>query len=283
MTSLITGGSGFVSANLVQKLSDAIILDIREPFISTKKFVSQDISEKFDLNENLDNVIHLAALSGLQACAEDPDQAYKTNVLGTKNVLELCRKKDAKIIFASSFAVYGFPNIYSLTKTAGEWLCQQYHEKYGIKYSILRFANVYGENYHAKPIWNVVHTFIQNIIDGNSKLLIHGTGEQTRDFVYVQDLVNKIIDETKSEKNGVFDVCTKIQNSINTFAKTIIKTGIRNGFPEPKIEYGSTPSFRKETIQLLDKYLATPLECKTSLQVGLENTFQYAIKNKSKK
>ena len=281
MTSLITGGSGFVASNLIQKLDDAILLDIREPFIPNKKFVNQDLISEFDIAENINSVIHLAALSGLQACAEDPDLAYKTNVLGTQNVLELCRKKDAKIIFASSFAVYGFPNVYSLTKTAGEWLCQQYSEKYGIKYSILRFANVYGENYHAKPVWNVVHTFIENIVKGNSSLLIHGTGEQTRDFVYIRDLVEKILGEIKSEKSGVFDVCTTIQNSVNSFAKTIVKTAIKNNLPEPKIEYGPTPSFRKETIHLLDKYLATPLECKTSLEVGLENTFQYSIKHKS--
>ena len=282
MVSLITGGSGFVSSNLLQKMPDALLLDIREPFIDKKKFVNQDISVEFDIEDDLESVVHLAALSGLQACNEDPDQAYKTNVLGTKNVLELCRKKDAKIIFASSFAVYGFPNVYSLTKTAGEWLCQQYGEKYGLKYSILRFANLYGENYHAKPVWNVVHTFIQNIVDGNPSLLIHGDGDQTRDFVYVQDLVEKILNEIKSKNSGVFDVCTTIQNSINSFANAIVDVATKNNLSKPKIEYGPTPSFRKETIQLLDKYLATPLECKTRLDVGLANTFDYAIKYNSK-
>lgn len=282
MTTLITGGSGFVSSNLIPKIDDTILLDIREPFISGKEFINQDISKIFDVDHDLDNVIHLAALSGLQSCAEDPDQAYKTNVLGTKNVLELCRKKDAKIIFASSFAVYGFPNTYSLTKTAGEWLCQQYGEKYGIKYSILRFANLYGENYHAKPVWNVVHTFIQNIIDGNPSLLIHGDGNQTRDFVYVQDLVEKILNELKSKNSGVFDVCTTIQNSINSFADTIVDVANKNNLSKPKIKFGPTPSFRKETIQLLDKYMATPLQCQTPLDVGLMNTFHYAINHNSK-
>ena len=264
MTSLITGGSGFVSSNLIPKIDDAILLDIRKPFLSGKEFINQDISVEFDIEDDLESVVHLAALSGLQACNEDPDQAYKTNVLGTKNVLELCRKKDAKIIFASSFAVYGFPNTYSLTKTAGEWLCQQYGEKYGLKYSILRFANVYGENYHAKPVWNVVHTFIQNIVDGNTSLLIHGDGNQTRDFVYVQDLVEKILNEITSKVSGVFDVCTTIQYSINSFADTIADIANKNNLSKPKIEHGPTPSFRKETIQLLDKYMATPLQCETS-------------------
>ena len=283
MSTLITGGSGFVASNLISKLDDALLLDIRKPFLPNTSFLNQDISESFNIEENIDTVVHLAALSGLQACNSDPELSYKTNVLGTKNILELCRKNDAKIIFASSFAVYGFPNIYSLTKTAGEWLCQQYHEKYGVKYSILRFANVYGENFHAKPVWNVVHTFIQNIIDKNSTLLIHGTGEQTRDFVYVQDLVEKILDEIKSDKSGIYDVCTTVQNSINSFAKTIIDIAVKNGLDEPKIEYGPTPSFRKETIQLLEKYLASPLECKTSLDIGLKNTFDYATQHNLEK
>ena len=75
MTSLITGGSGFVSSNLIPKIDDAILLDIRKPFLSGKEFVNQDISVEFDIEDDLESVVHLAALSGLQACNEDPDQA----------------------------------------------------------------------------------------------------------------------------------------------------------------------------------------------------------------
>lgn len=280
MSTLITGGSGFIASNLFPKLDDYLLLDIVEPKATLSNFIKKNFSENFSLSKDVKTVVHLGALSGLQNCADDPILAHDTNVLGTKNILELCRKNDAKIIFASSFAVYGYPNTYSLTKTAGEWLCHQYHETYGLDFSILRFANVYGENYHIKPMLNVVHTFIENMLN-DEPLLIHGDGEQTRDFVYVQDLTDHIVELIKKPQFGTFDLCTNIQNSINTFAEIITDIGSKYDLKQSKIEHVSTPSFRKETVQLLDKYLGSCLQCQTDLKTGLKNTFDYALKYKN--
>jgi len=198
--------------------------------------------------------------------------------MGTKQILEFCRKKNAKIILASSFAVYGFPNIYALTKQAGEWLCQEYAKKYGTRYTILRFANIYGENFHVKKTRNVVHLFIENLLK-SKPLTIFGSGEQTRDFVYVQDLVDCILKSINSDKSEILDVCTGKQTSINYLAESLIETGKKHNLTKFEKNYQPTPPFRKEAIKLIQEPTVEKMCCRTTLEEGLSNTFQYAVNN----
>jgi UDP-glucose 4-epimerase len=133
---------------------------------------------------------------------ENPIDDFDTNAKGTLCVLEKARKDDAKVIFASSAAVYGNPTVfptpenygfhpfscYGLSKVVGEQYCQMYREQYGLNITITRFANVYGPRCHG-----VIHDFLQKITKNPNKLEIIGTGKQCRDFIHVTDVVDALI------------------------------------------------------------------------------------------
>jgi UDP-glucose 4-epimerase len=133
---------------------------------------------------------------------ENPLVDFETNAKGTLHVLEKARKDDAKVVFASSAAVYGNPTVfptpesygfhpfscYGLSKVVGEEYCQMYREQYGLDIVITRFANVYGLRCHG-----VIHDFLEKIAKNPDKLEILGTGQQCRDFVHVSDVVNALI------------------------------------------------------------------------------------------
>jgi UDP-glucose 4-epimerase len=133
---------------------------------------------------------------------ENPMIDFETNAKGTLCVLEKARKDDAKLVFASSAAVYGNPTIfptpetygfhpfscYGLSKVVGEEYCQMYREQYGLDIVITRFANVYGLRCHG-----VIHDFLDKLAKNKDKLEIIGTGKQSRDFVHISDVVDALL------------------------------------------------------------------------------------------
>jgi UDP-glucose 4-epimerase len=133
---------------------------------------------------------------------ENPTEDFETNARGTLNVLEKARKDDARMVFASSAAVYGNPTVmptpedygfhpfscYGLSKVVGEEYCEMYSKQYGIDVTVLRFANVYGSRCHG-----VINDFFDKISRNPAKLEIIGTGLQSRDFVQVSDVVEALL------------------------------------------------------------------------------------------
>jgi UDP-glucose 4-epimerase len=129
---------------------------------------------------------------------ENPLIDFEINAKGTLCVLEKARKDDAKLVFASSAAIYGNPtqlptsedygfhpfSCYGLSKVVGEEYCQMYREQYGLDIVITRFANVYGLRCHG-----VIHDFLEKLAKNPNKLEIIGTGQQSRDLVHVSDVV----------------------------------------------------------------------------------------------
>ena len=133
---------------------------------------------------------------------ENPTEDFETNARGTLNVLEKARKDHARLVFASSAAVYGNPtklptpedygfhpfSCYGLSKVVGEEYCQIYTLQYGLDITILRFANVYGSRCHG-----VINDFLDKLQKNPAKLEIIGTGQQARDFVHVSDLAEALV------------------------------------------------------------------------------------------
>ncbi len=216
MTLLVTGGAGFIGSHLVKKLVESgesvIVVDNlstgkKEYVDSRAKLVVCDIRDKelegvFRENE-IELVAHLASQTDVSASIEDPVSDGDVNVLGTLNLLELCRKYDVKkIVFTSSAAVYGEPRYlpvdekhelapispYGCSKLAVETYLAYYHRLYGIDFVVLRLANVYGP----RQSKGVVKEFIERLLKGESPV-IYGDGKQTRDFIYVDDVVNAIV------------------------------------------------------------------------------------------
>jgi UDP-glucose 4-epimerase len=208
---MVTGGAGFIGYHLCSKLSQLTDnLTIYDNLSSGKienvkdvpaaKFIQGDILDQKTLNgtPKQDLIYHLAAQVVVPYSMENPLIDFETNAKGTICVLEKARKDDAKVVFASSAAVYGNPTMlptkeeygfhafscYGLSKVVGEEYCQMYREQYGLDIVITRFANVYGLRCHG-----VIHDFLDKLAKNPDKLEIIGTGQQSRDLVHVSDVV----------------------------------------------------------------------------------------------
>lgn len=218
---LVTGGAGFIGYHLCKKLSeltsnvtiyDNLSSGTMQNIQDTPKakFVRGDILDLKTLCEQpkTDLIYHLAAQVVVGYSMENPLADFETNAKGTLYVLEKARKDDAKIIFASSAAVYGNPTIfptpeyygfhpfscYGLSKVVGEEYCQMYKEQYGLDVVITRFANVYGLRCHG-----VIHDLLEKLDKNPEKLEILGTGKQCRDFVHISDVVDALTLLAKKE------------------------------------------------------------------------------------
>lgn len=222
MNYLITGGLGFIGKNLSLYLSEdknnnIYIIDNN---INDKDFTDReniyvfmsDITDIVCLNfllddisrcQNIDYVIHLAAESGVLPSIRNPIFSNKTNISGTLNILEWSRHSNVKrFIFASSGCVLGnaTPPIseksetkpispYGVQKLACEHYCKIYNDLFGLNTTILRFSNIYGPlSYHKN---SVVSAVLKRIAE-KKPVIIFGDGTQTRDFLYIQDLISMI-------------------------------------------------------------------------------------------
>lgn len=253
MRILITGGSGFIGSNIAEELSkdnknDVIVLD---NLLSGSLENSKDLNVRFvkgdildlplleNLLEDVDYVFHQAAQVSVPESIINPMKTNEINVRGTLNVLKASAKNNVKkIINASSCAVYGdaplenlplteesslFPKSpYAISKIASELYCNVFTEIYGLKTISLRYFNVYGPKQNPESQYAaVIPKFINRALK-DEKIIIYGDGNQTRDFIYVKDVVSANINAMFSNESGVFNVCTGTEVSIRDLAEKII-------------------------------------------------------------
>ena len=256
---LVTGGAGFIGSHLCEKLVDEGYYvvnidnfnDYYNPYIkhinilSVKKhanysLVQGDIRNNDTLNEiftkyKIDLVIHLAALAGVRNSLESPNEYIDVDVCGTVNLLEHCKKyKVKKVIFASSSSVYGNKDmpfteklnvdsqasVYAAAKAAGELCCRTYNNLYGIQIICLRFFTVYGPRQRPEM---AIHKFTR-LIDEGKEITIYGKGSTSRDYTYIEDIVNGIILASNYECNfEIFNLGNSITVSINELIELIEK------------------------------------------------------------
>ena len=248
MKVLVTGGAGFIGSNIVDRLIEknfeVVIIDNlstgKKEHINEKAiFYETDICSKnieniFD-KENIEVVIHTAAQIDVQKSINDPIYDCKNNIIGTLNILEACKKyKVNKLIYSSSAAVYGQPEYlpvdeehpinamsgYGISKHTPEHYIQMYADIYGLNTSILRYSNVYGPRQDPKGEGGVISIFVDKMLD-NDNPIIYGDGEQTRDFIYVDDIVSANIAAINKSQNEVYNISCNTKNSINDLAKII--------------------------------------------------------------
>jgi UDP-glucose 4-epimerase len=255
----VTGGAGFIGYHLTKKLatltdnltiydnlSSGTLDNVKD--VPKAKFVKGDILDLKTLcsQEKADLIYHLAAQVVVGYSMENPLVDFETNAKGTLCVLEKARKDDAKVVFASSAAVYGNPTVfptpesygfhpfscYGLSKVVGEEYCQMYREQYGLDIVITRFANVYGLRCHG-----VIHDFLDKLAKNPNKLEIMGTGQQCRDFVHVSDVVEALVtvgseDFVKGEvynlglgkTTSILELANLILTILNLQNKTVVTT-----------------------------------------------------------
>ncbi|MFH1941294.1 MAG: NAD-dependent epimerase/dehydratase family protein [bacterium] len=243
MKILVTGGAGFIGSHItdsfIEQGHDVVILDNlsmgrMENIHPKAKFYLMDIRAKecgkvFE-REKFDVVCHHAAQMDVRVSVEDPIFDADVNVLGTLNILQNCvRFGVQKVLFASTGgAVYGeqetFPcgedhpnrpvSPYGITKLTVEKYLFYYNIQFGLKYVILRYANIYGPRQNPHGEAGVVAIFCKRLLAGEQPV-INGDGKQTRDYVYVGDVVRANILGLTYEKNETFNIGTAIETDVN--------------------------------------------------------------------
>jgi UDP-glucose 4-epimerase len=240
--------------------------------------------------ENVDCIIHLAANTGVAPSVENPRMDMESNVIGTFNMLEAARKnKVKKFIFASSGAPAGMvtPPIheelpphpvspYGASKLAGEGYCSAYYYTFGINTVCLRFGNVYGPRSKNKS--SVVAKFIRQSLVGE-KCHIYGDGTQTRDFIYIDDLVTAIVLSISHDVGGeTFQIASGIEKTVDEVAHIIKGVLGQHGkdmiitYESPRI--GDVKRNYSDTSKAKKVLGWHPL---TNLQSGIDNTVKYFI------
>lgn len=232
---LITGASGFVGRHLAEELgrqgAEVVTLDSREEYSidvrdwqGVRAFGSK--LGKFDL------VYHLAALMFVPHSFESPREVYEVNVLGTLNVLELCRLHGIeKVVFASSY-VYGHPEClpvdeghplnptspYARSKVMGEGLCRAYYEDYGLKCIILRPFNIYGEGQNDSFL---IPSILKQLVSGEIELM---DPEPRRDFLYISDAVEAYMKAGQYTGSDfeVFNIGSGVSYSVDSIVSKIM-------------------------------------------------------------
>ena len=219
MKCLVTGGSGFIGSNLVDKLIemsyDVVVIDDESatahdqfyynPKAKYYKYDICDYENTRPIYNGVDYVFHLAAESRIQPTIENPVGAVRTNTLGTAIVLQCAREAGVKrLMNSSTSSAYGLANTpplkesmptdclnpYSVSKVAGESLCKMYYDLFGLETIVFRYFNVYGPR---QPMCGqyapVIGLFLRQK-DAGESLTIVGDGSQKRDFTHVNDIVN---------------------------------------------------------------------------------------------
>ena len=306
MKFLVTGGAGFIGSHLVDRLikggHKVVVIDNlstgkKENLNPKAKFYKIDIcsyriSQIFK-KEKPEVVFHYAAQIDVRKSVENPVEDAKINILGSLNLLENCRKCEVKkFIFASTGgAIYGDTEIvptsenypefplspYGIEKLVIEKYLNYYHKTFGLPYIALRLANVYGPRQNSKGEAGVVAIFCDKMLS-KKQPMINGDGKQTRDFVFIDDVVEANILALKKNKIGIFNIGTAEETDVNTIFKKLKNLA---GSKCKKI-YGPTlPGEQKRSCldySKAKKELSWQL--KYSLDEGLNKTIKW-FRNKS--
>ena len=248
---LVTGGAGFIGSHLVNRLVEArhqvvVIDNLSTGFKSNldpkAKFYRLNINSnaigKIFSTEKFDYVFHFAAQIDVRKSLENPVEDAGANILGSLNLLRYCQKhRVKKIILASTGgAIYGEQNYfpadekhpeypvspYGVAKLAVEKYLNFYKEVYGMAYVALRFGNVYGPRQNPKGDSGVVAIFSEKLLN-NQPLTIYGDGKQTRDYVFVEDVVQAAVLGLNVKAVGAYNIGTGRETSVTELYRIMKK------------------------------------------------------------
>jgi nucleoside-diphosphate-sugar epimerase len=252
---LVTGGAGFIGSNIAEELvrmgEETVVFDNLstghernlEHIIDDIVFIKGDIRNPDEVGKafsGVDYVLHQAALASVPRSIEDPVLVNDVNVRGTLNVLEQARNAGVKcLVYAASSSAYGetekLPKTedivpqplspYAVSKLVGEHYCSVYSKVYGLPTISVRYFNVFGPRQDPSSQYAaVVPVFFRDLLT-NGKVTIFGDGEQTRDFIFVDDVVraNLLAAEKGGADGTVMNIATGRGTSVNTLAKEIAR------------------------------------------------------------
>ena len=290
MKALVTGGAGFIGSNLVDALlergDDVVVVDNlasgkRENLNPAAELREHDIREPFETDAEV--IFHLAAQADVQTSMKQPDYDAAVNVVGTVNVLQAAG--DAQVIFASSGgAGYGecpgpvdetFPFLplspYGIAKKCGEEYLAGWNRIHGTRHVALRFANVYGPRQDSGLEGGVVAIFLERMADGEPTT-IFGDGQQTRDFIYVGDVVAALL-ATVGNAGGPFNIGTGRETDIRELHTACARVA---GVPdEPRLEEARLGDVLRSVIDSGRAERELGWRAQTGLDDGLARTWEW--------
>ena len=243
MNILVTGGAGFIGSHLADAfikaghfvtIVDDLSMGKRENVNVDAEFYQLDVRSEHLRNvfrdDQFDAVVHQAAQMDVRKSVTDPMFDASVNIIGTLNLLEMCREYNIKKVLFSSTggAIYGeqerFPadeehplrpiSPYGIAKLSIEKYLYYYHAVHGLNYISLRYANVYGPRQSPHGEAGVVAIFTSKMLAGEQPL-INGDGKQTRDYVFVDDVVKANLLALQYDGSGIFNVGTGVETSVN--------------------------------------------------------------------
>lgn len=306
---LITGGAGFIGSNLTERVVNcggkAYVLD--DLFTGELGNISSGIDYEFiegtvvdsnlvsKLVKECDLVAHLAARN-IIISTKDPREDYSTNIGGTLNILLAAKENNIeRVVYTSSASVYGNPRIlpitedertltfspYSVSKLAGENYCHAFYESYGTPVTAVRYSNIYGPKQNPKnPYCGVVSKFIE-WVDKEIAPQLHGDGNQTRDFTYVDDAVDATLLALVSPKaeGVVFNVGTGVETTILNLHQTICEIMGKDIQPE-HIDRRDIDNIRRRAVSI--ELLRTRLRWQPQfgIKTGLKKTIDWYFEQK---
>ena len=304
MKILVTGGAGFIGSNivdaLIEKKHKVVIVDNLatgniKNVNKRAKFYKVSVCDKKKIDdifkkEKIDIVIHHAAQLDVRKSVEDPCFDADVNIKGALNILEACKNtKVKKIIFASSGGtIYGecktkapdeksFANPlspYGVAKLSVEHYIKAYSALYGLKYTILRYANVYGPRQDVNGEAGVVAIFIGKMT-ANKEVFVFGNGKQLRDYVYVKDVVSANIKSLTKGNNEIINIGTQKTFSVNQLVKELsLITNYKN---KPVFKPKRNGELFKSFLNISKAKKVLNWTPQVSIKEGLKNTVNYFI------
>lgn len=303
MKVLVTGGAGFIGSHIAEHFhdqADVCVLDnLRSGFKRNLtgfkyEFIEASILDRDAVRRavaGVDYIFHLAALISVPESVQKPRECREINVTGTLVLLEeAARAQVKKLVLSSSSAIYGdnpaMPKIetmppdpqspYAATKLEGEIFCQKFADERHIQTASLRYFNVFGPRQDPKSQYAAaVPIFIVNALK-NKPITVFGNGEQTRDFIFVKDIVAaNVFLAMQSDATGVFNVAYGQRTSINDLAKTICRlTGSRSEIKHAPERPGDV----KHSLASIDKLRTIGFRPTGDFDSGLRETIQYFSK-----
>ncbi|ELZ98015.1 UDP-glucose 4-epimerase [Haloferax mucosum ATCC BAA-1512] len=245
-TVLVTGGAGFIGSHIVDALvpdNEVRVLDNLSTGVRTRlpdavTLFDGDIRDERLVAEamaDVDLVFHQAALVSVRRSVEKPVRSHEVNSTATLRLLQTARREDARVVLASSAAIYGPPETvpipedeppapttpYGVQKLTLDRYAQLYHDLYGVETVALRYFNVYGPRQSGGDYSGVIRIFVDQARSG-TPITVEGDGTQTRDFVFVDDVVEaNLCAATTSNVGRAYNVGTGERVSIRTLAEMI--------------------------------------------------------------
>ncbi|MBN2013891.1 MAG: SDR family oxidoreductase [Candidatus Altiarchaeota archaeon] len=301
MKIMVTGGAGFIGSHIVDKLVErgyeVVVVDNlstgrKENLNQNARFHELDLRSKEDLERvfkenNIRKVIHQAAQASVIKSVREPDFDAEVNIIGTINLLECCRRYDTeKIVYASTGgAIYGEPehlpmdeehpikplSPYGLGKYVSELYMSLYHRLYGLKCTALRYSNVYGPRQDPHGEAGVIAIFSKKLLE-DKQPIIFGDGKQTRDFVYVRDVVEANLLALEGV-NGTYNICTGKQTSVNEIFEML--RNITGKKTKAAYEEERKGEVRYCSLNYSKAEKALKWKPKTGIEKGLKETVDY--------